>query len=339
MNNVNNFDKNCWPIKKISAKKIEVLKIKKCFYKPYFFQRKVFFVFDSLKFKFIKKWYLDNVLEDFTIRLHMKFFFISLNRITTQFFFFIISLYIKKKIIFHKKDEVILFGPYSHNYAHIIHEFLNRIIYIKNYTNFKKITVPDYLKRVLSSSVFVKSLKNIRIRYLKSNQNYIIYNVNYLTHIENRFSNFYLRDTFNKLRDIVQNNVEKNNKNCLVLVSRMESSRRRLINEQELFDKLKIFGFKKFYFEKLSVNQQIKIASNCKVMIGYHGAGISNCVYMKKNTHVIEIFNKNYIHSHFKLFSKIQKINYKNFICTKNLPNLDGLCDSGRIVKYIKNIL
>ena len=52
-------------------------------------------------------------------------------------------------------------------------------------------------------------------------------------------------------------------------------------------------------------------------MIGYHGAGLTNLFYMKQKALVIEIFNNNYKHEHFKFFSKALKINYKSFKCKK----------------------
>jgi hypothetical protein len=73
-------------------------------------------------------------------------------------------------------------------------------------------------------------------------------------------------------------------------------------------------------------------------MIGYHGAGIANCIYMNKNSFLIEIFNKNYVHPHFKLFSDIQKINYYSINCKINFKNLDGICDVDEVVNYVKKI-
>ena len=73
-------------------------------------------------------------------------------------------------------------------------------------------------------------------------------------------------------------------------------------------------------------------------MIGYHGAGLTNLFFMKPKSLVVEIYNKNYQHEHFKLFSKALKINYKSFRCNKNYLNLDGECDIKEIKDYIKKI-
>ena len=74
-------------------------------------------------------------------------------------------------------------------------------------------------------------------------------------------------------------------------------------------------------------------------MIGYHGAGLTNLLFMKSKSLVLEILNKNYQHEIYKSFSKALKINYKSFKCSKNYLNLDGVCDINEITGYIKKKL
>ena len=75
-------------------------------------------------------------------------------------------------------------------------------------------------------------------------------------------------------------------------------------NENELINVLKLYNFRLVNFEDYDYETQINIARNCKIMIGYHGAGLTNLFYMKQKALVIEIFNNNYKHEHFKFFSK-----------------------------------
>ena len=123
-----------------------------------------------------------------------------------------------------------------------------------------------------------------------------------------------------------------------LFISRKNSDERKLINEDALFHELKKIGFKRVFFEKISVDNQIKLSNSCKIMIGYHGAGLSNCAYMNKNTFLIEICNKFYPHPHFELFCKILKIRYKRFFCKKNYKNLDGVCNVTEILNYVTSI-
>ena len=124
-----------------------------------------------------------------------------------------------------------------------------------------------------------------------------------------------------------------------IIVSRSNSIRRKLVNEKELLKKLAPYNFKLVYFEKCDYETQINIARNCKIMIGYHGAGLTNLLFMKSKSLFIEIFNENYPHEFFKSFTKALKINYKSFKCSKNYVNLDGVCDIKEISEYIKTKL
>ena len=109
------------------------------------------------------------------------------------------------------------------------------------------------------------------------------------------------------------------------------------MNEKELFNKLKKIGFKLVYFENLSFEDQISIASNCKIMVGYHGAGLTNLLFMRPRTKVFEIINKFYDHPHMEIFSKCQNIIYNKFYCLENFKNKNGICDVNLIYNYIKN--
>ena len=193
----------------------------------------------------------------------------------------------------------------------------------------------------------VFSNKNFDFKFYDTDLNIEFNNCNYLTHPNNRWvikdkkkgvSTEY-KNLINELRkEVTKNKVSNKNIPKYILISRLNSTRRRLLNEDNLFNQLKKHGFKKIFFEKLSYEKQIELSMNCKIMIGYHGAGLTNLIFMKKNTHLIEIYNKYYEHEHFKLFSKCQSIKYKNFQCKFNKTNLDGICNISEIEDYIINI-
>ena len=63
---------------------------------------------------------------------NISFPIILFNKIIT-----ILQKIIKYKKIKLKQNEIILFGPYSDSYAHQLHEFIIRLLFIKN-SNLKK---------------------------------------------------------------------------------------------------------------------------------------------------------------------------------------------------------
>jgi|694.fasta_scaffold70054_4 hypothetical protein len=340
---VDNFG---WPKKKIAASKPKILFCSKVFFIPNFLTRKIFYCFDVNKKKNLTQWYIDETLANFTLKNFLsikKFFFPQkylylLLRLFEKLFFFKIKTF--------TKNELLLFGPYSNAYSHQLHEFILRLFHIKYNKKLQKknILVSSDLKKILNSSVFLYIFKNLKINYYKSNQINIFKNVNYLTHIENRFGNQLLKKNIlllkNECNEFFINKAKKFKNYKYILASRDKAVRRHLLNENILYERLKKYGFKKIFFEDLSFDDQINLSLNVKILVGYHGTSFANgSIFMKKKTKLIEIMHKAYPNNHTKVFADINTINLKRFWCTENKNNLDGVCDVNDIEKYIKDII
>jgi capsular polysaccharide biosynthesis protein len=74
-----------------------------------------------------------------------------------------------------------------------------------------------------------------------------------------------------------------------VYISRAQASRRRLINENEIWPLLKKSGFERVYMEDLSFESQIQIMRETAVLVAPHGAGLTNMIFCSEGTHVVEI--------------------------------------------------
>jgi hypothetical protein len=96
-------------------------------------------------------------------------------------------------------------------------------------------------------------------------------------------------------------------KDSRLYVSRRYSSRA-LQNEVEIEKALKENGFEILYLERLSIKDQVQRFSNSEVIIGPHGAGLTNILWCKAGTKVIEITSPNTFNP-----------------CYKNLANQIGL--------------
>jgi hypothetical protein len=333
------YDKFHWPVKKFKQKKPCLNYLNEIFYSPFFLYRKVFLSLDTKNYKLIPYWYCDDYLSNIT-RKNLLFF---------KFFFFpnfLFNLFIKFNFFFFKKEklkldnnDIIILGPYINNHAHKILEFLLRLFILKKFKNIKRVFVPDELKVLIYSCKINDYLNNIRINYYKSYKNYLFYNVNYLSHIEIRKYNSTYKNAVEEFKRFINSyRFKRNIKYKYIFISR-NNNKRNLINEAELFQALKPLGFVKIDFEKITIKKQIEISRNAKIIIGYHGAGLTNCFFMEKNNHFIEIVNSYYNHPLFKLTSKILKLHYKKFLCSKNFKNLDGICNINEIVNYVKKIL
>jgi len=77
-------------------------------------------------------------------------------------------------------------------------------------------------------------------------------------------------------------------------VSRQLANRRKVINEDEVSSVLRKFGFTIFCPEQFSFLQQVDIFANVKYLVGEHGSGLTNLLFMQKGSSLLEL-HKNQI--------------------------------------------
>ena len=97
-----------------------------------------------------------------------------------------------------------------------------------------------------------------------------------------------------------------------IFISRKQ--RRRVINEDELVAVLSKFGFKSIAPESLSVAEQISLFAAAEVVIGAHGAALTNTVFCSPGTKVIEIFAPDYVNPCYRKLSSQVGLEYWEFI-------------------------
>ena len=67
------------------------------------------------------------------------------------------------------------------------------------------------------------------------------------------------------------------------------TSRRRIVNEDEVLVTLERHGFSEVSNEGLSVSEQIALFAKAEAVIGVHGAGLANAVFSPPGTLLIEL--------------------------------------------------
>lgn len=113
-----------------------------------------------------------------------------------------------------------------------------------------------------------------------------------------------------KLAENINQNEGKNSKIDKVYISRKDANSRRIINEVEVLDILKRKGFSVVTLSELDVFEQIKIFDSAKVIVAAHGAGLTNLLFSKRKTKLIEIFSPAYVHPLYWILSNRIGIDY-----------------------------
>jgi len=94
----------------------------------------------------------------------------------------------------------------------------------------------------------------------------------------------------NKFIPLAQSSFDSSQFSKKVFISRHENSIRRIKNEDEIFELFREQGFVRYKLEDLSILEQVSLFHNANIIVGEHGAGLTNIVFAQPGTQVIEIF-------------------------------------------------
>ena len=74
-------------------------------------------------------------------------------------------------------------------------------------------------------------------------------------------------------------------------ISRAGANKRKVVNEQELIEALAALGFESIEAESLRLADQARLFSEAELVVGAHGAGLTNILFAAPGTRVIEILS------------------------------------------------
>ncbi len=241
-----------------------------------------------------------------------KFIFLKKIILKCKYFIkvFYQSIFLKQKYI--KNNCVIIYNRNSYGYFHWVLDTLPKILYAKKINANFTFIFPESLKQ----KFIIDSLKkfNTKFIFIKKEYKYLFENIVYVGE---------LYPSGSPRREVLENlrkNIKFKKKNTeRIYISRNKSNRRKIINENALIKILKKYKFKILYTEKIKFKRQIEIFSKANLVIGLHGAGITNIVWMKKNSQLFEIKPEKdlFLNCYFNLANAL-KINYHYLICKKH---------------------
>ena len=169
----------------------------------------------------------------------------------------------------------------SQNYYHSIIDFFPRLFSYKK-SIFKDIDkliigndklkpILEYLLQKLKIELEVKIVKN-KIYFFKN-------------------SVFTINKNFEKISNLYRNLLYDENINATrkIFISRKDASSRTITNEDEIINFLNNNNFEIINLSEKKFIDQVKIFNSAKLVVAMHGAGLTNLLFCKSNTKVIEI--------------------------------------------------
>ncbi|MGN7358662.1 glycosyltransferase family 61 protein [Paenibacillus sp. SAF-054] len=95
-----------------------------------------------------------------------------------------------------------------------------------------------------------------------------------------------------------------------IYVCRQRASVRRVINEPEIIEFLRELGFHSLLLEDMSTAEQIGLFASARVIVGAHGAGLTNLAFCHPGTKVIEMFHPGHVMPVYWMISNHNQLDY-----------------------------
>lgn len=245
-----------------------------------------------------------------------------------------------------KNNRNLVYFPIPLNgYYHFLVETLPRLYFICNFYANKKqgvviavqINATSFLKASLEE---LDKKFDIEIIYINSISNYIVdqacfVSYDYPYNPDKKMISF-MRESLSSafLHDNSSTSLQVG-KGC-VYISRRTNKRRSLKSEEYIESILQKMGFEVVIFESLTLREQVLLINKTQILVGIHGAGLSNMVFLNKGATVIEIRLSDYINTCFKdLSDTVASINYH---CLNLSVNLNREASQDEIIKLCEKI-
>ena len=101
-----------------------------------------------------------------------------------------------------------------------------------------------------------------------------------------------------------------------IFISRQRSTRRRCLNEDQIFCYLAPHGFERYCLEDLSVIQQLRLFSESSLLVGVHGAGFTNLLACAPQTSIVELVPRPGAYSHYYAMADILGLRHAHLVAS-----------------------
>ncbi|MBK9282902.1 MAG: glycosyltransferase family 61 protein [Sphingobacteriaceae bacterium] len=110
-------------------------------------------------------------------------------------------------------------------------------------------------------------------------------------------------------------NIQNQKKIKKIFVGRKNPTRRKLLNNDEVKTLITSLGFEYVEMEEMSIEQQIATFHHAEQIISVHGAALSNLIFSKKGTFVLDLCQEDFKQWCFLKLAMVQELKYEFLYC------------------------
>jgi capsular polysaccharide biosynthesis protein len=121
-----------------------------------------------------------------------------------------------------------------------------------------------------------------------------------------------------------------------IFLRRKKRLGRPLQNEDEIYSLLKEFGFHSFYPEEVTASQIVNLLQNCEILVAEAGAALTNLMFMKPNSTLVQLISAEEDSAIWEAYSKIFQINYHQIMGSKKRVGKNGIAFDGYNINSTK---
>lgn len=227
----------------------------------------------------------------------------------------------------HLNECLWIHDEWSTNYFHWMTDCLQKLqAWIDSGNLCRKVYLPPALASIeyVTSSLNCLGFEPIVSRNTK---------VDRLIYIENvassgNYRHSLLLPVINTLKSCLSDSKNTSEPSQYLYISRRDASRRVLTNDAEVTSFLARHQFQVLTLSSLTLGQQISALKDSTILISLHGAGLTNMIWMRRGSHVIEIRKRSDCKNncYFSLASLLQHNYY--YILADDESESDDILDS-----------
>ncbi|WP_127586760.1 glycosyltransferase family 61 protein [Paenibacillus koleovorans] len=114
----------------------------------------------------------------------------------------------------------------------------------------------------------------------------------------------------NELLAAAEASVQDGTPKTRIYISREGASKRKVTNEAAVMKRLAPYGFHTVRLETMSLKEQIHLFRSADVILAPHGAALTNLIFARPGTKVIELFSPDYVKKYYWVISSHYQLDY-----------------------------